>query len=97
LETKDEIAKYFYCSPLFEEKVAKAYHKVSERVFDKEVVYLQEYITKDSFKHAAAFRALTTYLTQQTYCEDCEKIKGETWVKVIREAKRYRQTKARLS
>jgi len=89
LGTADDLAKYLYCSAIFEEEVAKAYQKVSEKVSDKEVAYLLEYIAKDSFKHATAFKALTTYLTHQIDYGDCVKMMGEAWVKAIEEAKRY--------
>ena len=87
--TADYLAKYFYCSAIFEEEVAKAYQKISEKVSDKEVAYLLEYIAKDSFKHAAAFKALTTNLANQIECGECGKIMGEALVKAVEEARRY--------
>ena len=85
----DDLAKYLYCSAIFEEEVAKAYQNVSEKVSEKEIAYLLEYIAKDSFKHAAAFKALNTHLTHQIDCGDCVKIMGEAWMKTVKEAKRY--------
>jgi rubrerythrin len=89
LVSEEDLAKYLYCSAIFEEEVAKAYQKISEKVSDKAVSYLLEYIAKDSFKHAVAFKALATHLTQQIEYVDCEKILGEAWVKTVGEAKRY--------
>jgi hypothetical protein len=45
---REDLAKYLYCSAIFEEEVAKAYQKVSEKVSEREVAYLLEYIAKDS-------------------------------------------------
>jgi len=89
LGTAVDLAKYLYCSAIFEEEVAKAYQKISEKVSDKEVAYLLEYIAKDSFKHATAFKALTAHLTHQIDCGDCVKMMGEAWAKTIEKAKRY--------
>jgi len=89
LGTADDLSKYLYCSAILEEEVAKAYQKISEKVSDKEVAYLLEYIAKDSFKHAVAFKALTIHLKHQINYGDCVKMMGEAWVKAIEEAKRY--------
>lgn len=87
--SRDDVAKYLYCSTVLEEDVARAYQKVSEKVSDKGVAHLLEYIAKDSFKHAAAFRALTAHLTNQTDYGECGKILREAWVKIVEEARRY--------
>jgi rubrerythrin len=89
LMAREDLAKYLYCSAIFEEEVAKAYQKVSEKVSEREVAYLLEYIAKDSFKHAAAFKALAARLTHQTDRCDCGEMLGEAWVKTVEEAKRY--------
>jgi rubrerythrin len=86
---REDLAKYLYCSAIFEEEVAKAYQKVSEKVSEREVAYLLEYIAKDSFKHAAAFKALAARLTHQTDRCDCGEMLGEAWVKIVEEARRY--------
>jgi len=66
LVNRDDLVQYIYCSTIFEEEVAKAYQKISEKISDKEVAYLLEFIAKDSFKHASALKALNAQLANRT-------------------------------
>mgnify|MGYP001773584311 CR=1 FL=1 len=86
---KDELANFIFCSTLLEEAVAKAYQKISEKVSDKEIAYLPNYIAKDSFKHASAFKAITTHFTHQTDLKECGRTLGEAWVNIAKDAERY--------
>jgi len=89
LVDKDELAQHIYCSIILEEEVAKAYQKISEKISDKEVAHLLEFIAKDSFKHAAAFKALNAQLTNRTDYEECGTILGAAWAHIVEEARRY--------
>jgi rubrerythrin len=91
LVNRDDLVQYIYCSTIFEEEVAKAYQKISEKISDKEVAHLLEFIAKDSFKHASALKALNAQLanrTDQSY-GDCRTFLGEVWAHIVEEARRY--------
>jgi len=69
-----EIARFLYCSGLFEEEVAKAYRHTAETTVDMGVKCLLNYIADDSYKHAKMFKALSGYPACVGKCgfEDCK-------------------------
>lgn len=91
---KEDLAKYFCCSTILEEEVANAYQIISSKVLDTEISYLLEYIAKDSFKHAVAFKALSAQITEREYdVEECTKLWGKLWKNIVEDTKTYTSKK----
>ncbi len=87
-----EIARFLYCSGLFEEEVAKRYRHVAEITRDANIKCLLNYIADDSYKHAAMFKALSGYLTNvdRSVFEDCEKVLGSLWRNITEHSRSIR-------
>jgi hypothetical protein len=88
-----EIARFLYCSGLFEEEVAKAYSHMAEITVDMDVKCLLNYIADDSYKHAKMFKALSGYPVNVGKCgfENCEKVLGSLWRNITEYSSRILQ------
>ncbi|MEM2930924.1 MAG: hypothetical protein QW797_08725 [Thermoproteota archaeon] len=92
-ESGYEIARFLYCSGLFEEEVARAYSHMAEITVDINAKSLLNYIADDSYKHAKIFKALSGYPIGSGKCgfEDCEKVLGSLWRNITEYSRRIRE------
>ncbi|MCX8183424.1 MAG: hypothetical protein N3F08_03280 [Crenarchaeota archaeon] len=88
-----EIARFLYCSGVFEEEVAKTYNHIAETTVVMNVKVFLKYIADDSYKHAKMFKALSGYpLSFDKSCfEDCEKVLGGLWKNITENSKKIQE------
>lgn len=93
-ESGCEIARFLYCSGVFEEEVAKTYGHLAEITVDMNVKCLLNYIANDSYKHAKMFKALSGHpvISGKSDFEDCEKALGSLWRNIMENSKMMRET-----
>ena len=80
VKNAEDIARYLYCSSIVEGRVANAYSHLSDRVENRQVKSLLQYILYDTTKHSAILRYMGDHIAKQDVkIEDCEEIWGKGW------------------
>lgn len=71
-----DLKKFFHCTSLLEEKIARAYEHIANMIEDKFIRCLLVFIACDSFKHAECFRAIGEWFSSgfEVNFSECEKV-----------------------
>jgi hypothetical protein len=79
-QSEVDVANFFYCSSILEEKVFLLYKRLSENVQNLSVKSLLLYIAYDSLRRSIILRRISSSIAEvETKSRDCSKSLGDIW------------------